>query len=38
MVDNRGGWITDNAWKLIDERKVAKIKTEQKRRLQTWRM
>ncbi|KAK0150528.1 Craniofacial development protein 2 [Merluccius polli] len=35
---NKERWITDHTWKLIDERKVAKIKREQKRRLRSWRM
>ena len=35
---NKERWITDKTWNLIDERKVAKIKREQKRRLRSWRM
>ncbi|KAK0133280.1 hypothetical protein N1851_031194 [Merluccius polli] len=35
---NKERWITDHTWKLIDERKVAKIKREQKRGLRSWRM
>lgn len=30
---NKERWITDKMWKLIDERKMPKVKREQKRRL-----
>lgn len=35
---NKERWIMEKTWKLIDERKMAKIKREQKRRLRCWRM
>lgn len=35
---NKERWITDKMWKLIDERKMPKVKREQKRRFWCWRM
>ncbi|XP_061769322.1 craniofacial development protein 2-like isoform X3 [Nerophis ophidion] len=35
---NKERWITEKTWKLIDERKMAKMEREQKRRLRCWRM
>ncbi|KAJ8417554.1 hypothetical protein AAFF_G00223970 [Aldrovandia affinis] len=35
---NKERWISDRTWNLIDERKMAKIRREQKRGLWRWRM
>ncbi|KAJ8353066.1 hypothetical protein AAFF_G00112060 [Aldrovandia affinis] len=35
---NKERWISDRTWNLIDERKMAKIRREQKRGLRRWRM
>lgn len=35
---NKERWLTDKMRKLIDERKMAKVKREKKRRLRCWRM
>lgn len=38
MGTNKERWITEKTLKLIDERRVAKMHREQKRRLRCWRM